>query len=159
MASSSTSLRDPAPSPLTVWARTAVVAVWVVIVTFILGVVVIVISFFNDTGKPVHWIARVWGRSILAVSGIRVSVTGVERIAVDQPYIFMANHQSNLDIPVLLGHLPVQFRWLAKAELFKIRFSGRPCAGRATSALTAQTDKRLSKACAWQPENPEDIRS
>ena len=129
MTSSSNSLRNPAPSPLTAWARTAVVAVWVVIATFFLGVVAIVISFFNNTGNPVHWIARVWGRSILAVSGIRVSVTGVERIANDQPYIFMANHQSNLDIPVLLGHLPVQFRWLAKAELFKIPVFGQAMRG------------------------------
>jgi 1-acyl-sn-glycerol-3-phosphate acyltransferase len=37
----------------------------------------------------------------------------------------MANHQSNFDIPVLLGHLKVQFRWLAKMELFKIPVFGR----------------------------------
>jgi 1-acyl-sn-glycerol-3-phosphate acyltransferase len=37
----------------------------------------------------------------------------------------MCNHQSNFDIPVLLGCLPVQFRWLAKAELFKIPIFGR----------------------------------
>jgi 1-acyl-sn-glycerol-3-phosphate acyltransferase len=37
----------------------------------------------------------------------------------------MANHQSNFDIPVLLGHLAVQFRWLAKVELFKIPIFGR----------------------------------
>ena len=37
----------------------------------------------------------------------------------------MCNHQSNFDIPVLLSYLPVQFRWLAKAELFKIPIFGR----------------------------------
>jgi 1-acyl-sn-glycerol-3-phosphate acyltransferase len=36
----------------------------------------------------------------------------------------MPNHQSNFDIPVLLGHLNVQFRWLAKVELFKIPIFG-----------------------------------
>jgi 1-acyl-sn-glycerol-3-phosphate acyltransferase len=36
----------------------------------------------------------------------------------------MPNHQSNFDIPVLLGHLTVQFRWLAKKELFKIPIFG-----------------------------------
>jgi 1-acyl-sn-glycerol-3-phosphate acyltransferase len=36
----------------------------------------------------------------------------------------MPNHQSNFDIPVLLGHLTVQFRWLAKMELFKIPIFG-----------------------------------
>ncbi len=41
----------------------------------------------------------------------------------------MCNHQSNFDIPVLLGYLPVQFRWLAKAELFKIPIFGRAMLG------------------------------
>jgi 1-acyl-sn-glycerol-3-phosphate acyltransferase len=41
----------------------------------------------------------------------------------------MPNHQSNFDIPVLLGCLPVQFRWLAKAELFKIPIFGRGMRG------------------------------
>lgn len=122
-------MREPAFSPLSVWARTMVVAVWVVIATFFLGVLAIAVSFFSRSGNPVHRIGRVWGRSILAVSGIRVSVTGIERIAVDQPYVFMANHQSNLDIPVLLGHLPVQFRWLAKAELFRIPVFGQAMRG------------------------------
>jgi len=41
----------------------------------------------------------------------------------------MSNHQSNFDIPVLLAHLPVQFRWLAKAELFKIPIFSRAMRG------------------------------
>jgi 1-acyl-sn-glycerol-3-phosphate acyltransferase len=41
----------------------------------------------------------------------------------------MCNHQSNFDIPVLLGCLPVQFRWLAKTELFKIPIFGRAMRG------------------------------
>ena len=41
----------------------------------------------------------------------------------------MVNHQSNFDIPVLLGRLPVQFRWLAKAELFRIPILGQGMRG------------------------------
>jgi 1-acyl-sn-glycerol-3-phosphate acyltransferase len=41
----------------------------------------------------------------------------------------MANHRSNFDIPVLLSCLPIQFRWLAKAELFKIPIFGRAMSG------------------------------
>ena len=36
----------------------------------------------------------------------------------------MCNHQSKFDIPVLLAYLPVQFKWLAKAELFRIPVFG-----------------------------------
>jgi 1-acyl-sn-glycerol-3-phosphate acyltransferase len=106
-----------------------VVALWVVIATFFLGVFAIGVSLFTSSGNMAHRIGRVWGRSILAMSGVRVAVTGIGRITPGKPYIFMANHQSNLDIPVLLGHLPVQFRWLAKAELFRIPVFGQAMRG------------------------------
>jgi 1-acyl-sn-glycerol-3-phosphate acyltransferase len=40
------------------------------------------------------------------------------------PYIFMSNHQGIYDIFALLGHLPYQFKWLAKKELFSVPFLG-----------------------------------
>ena len=63
------------------------------------------------------------------VSGIKVNVKGLSNIDPAKSYIYMCNHQSNFDIPVLLGCLPVQFRWLAKAELFKIPIFGRAMRG------------------------------
>jgi 1-acyl-sn-glycerol-3-phosphate acyltransferase len=74
-------------------------------------------------------VAQIWGRSILWVSGIRVHIDGLDRSSDYRSCIFMCNHQSNYDIPVLLGKLPVQFRWLAKAELFKIPIFGRGMRG------------------------------
>lgn len=41
----------------------------------------------------------------------------------------MSNHQSNFDIPVFFGALPIQFRWVAKAELFKIPIFGQGMRG------------------------------
>jgi 1-acyl-sn-glycerol-3-phosphate acyltransferase len=105
--------------------RTLYIAIWVVFATLVLGVVVIVLSFFIRSGNPMHRIARFWGKSILVVSRIKVSVKGLSKIDPSSSYIYMANHQSNFDIPVLLGHLKVQFRWLAKMELFKIPVFGR----------------------------------
>ena len=104
---------------------TLTVTIWVGLVTLVAGVLVIVLSFFIRTGNPLHNIARFWGKSILVVSRITVSVTGMSNIDRAASYIFMPNHQSNFDIPVLLGHLTVQFRWLAKVELFKIPIFGR----------------------------------
>ena len=99
--------------------RTAFIILWVVVATAVMGILAIVVSFFTRTGNPVHIIARIWARSILSVSRVPVRVSGLSNIEPGQSYIYMANHQSNFDIPVLLGYLPVQFRWLAKAELFK----------------------------------------
>jgi len=41
-----------------------------------------------------------------------------------KPQIFMANHQSDFDILVVLAHLPGQFRWIVKKELFNIPLFG-----------------------------------
>jgi 1-acyl-sn-glycerol-3-phosphate acyltransferase len=105
--------------------RTLYITIWVCFATLVAGTLVIVLSFFVRSGNPLHKIARLWGKSILVVSRIKVSVKGLSNIDPASPYIYMANHQSNFDIPVLLGHLTVQFRWLAKMELFKIPIFGR----------------------------------
>ncbi len=109
--------------------RTTYIMLWVVLTTIFLGTIAIIISFFTRTGNPVHIIARIWARGILYVSRIRVRVIGLNKIDPSQSYVYMSNHQSNFDIPVLLAHLPVQFRWLAKAELFKIPLFGRAMRG------------------------------
>ena len=91
--------------------------------------IAIIVAFFSRTGNPVHIIARIWSKSILFVSGIAVDVKGLANIDPDKSYIYMANHRSNFDIPVLLSCLPIQFRWLAKAELFNIPIFGRAMSG------------------------------
>jgi 1-acyl-sn-glycerol-3-phosphate acyltransferase len=109
--------------------RTFYIFLWVVLSTLILGILAIILSFFCRTGNSIHRIARIWGRGILLVSRVRVSVKGLSQINPARSYIYMSNHQSNFDIPVLLAHLPVQFRWLAKAELFKIPIFSRAMRG------------------------------
>lgn len=109
--------------------RTALILLWVVLATIFLGTLAIIVSFFTRTGNPVHIVARIWARSIIMVSRIPVRVHGLSNIEPDTSYVYMANHSSNFDIPVLLGFLPVQFRWLAKAELFKIPGFGRAMQG------------------------------
>src|SRR5262249_10236251 len=42
----------------------------------------------------------------------------------DIPYVFFVNHQSHIDIPVVLVSIPVSFRFAAKKELFRIPFLG-----------------------------------
>jgi len=105
--------------------RTAFIILYVLPATAVLGIFAIIVSFFSRAGNPVHIIARIWAKSILFVSGIRVDVEGLANIEPSKSYIYMSNHRSNFDIPVLLGCLPIQFRWLAKAELFKIPIFGR----------------------------------
>ncbi len=96
--------------------------------TFFLPLTVLVIL----TGLPASFISpdymhncgRFWGRVSLRLAGVRLQVCGREHLANGLAVIFMANHQSQFDIPALFAGLPGQFRWLAKEELFHIPLFG-----------------------------------
>jgi 1-acyl-sn-glycerol-3-phosphate acyltransferase len=92
--------------------------------TFVLGTLAIFISLFDRSGNSSHVIARIWGRIQLGLTGTKVTITGLENIDPRRSYILTSNHQSVFDIFAFLGYLPVQFRWIAKAELFRIPFLG-----------------------------------
>ncbi len=109
--------------------HTLIIIIWIVLGTAFMGLLAIAVSLVSKTGDSVHLVGRLWGRSILWVSGIRVAVQGLKNGKLNHSCIYMSNHQSNFDIPVLLGRLPIQFRWLAKAELFKIPIFGRSMRG------------------------------
>ncbi len=94
-----------------------------VVVTIILSAIALLISLFDKQGRALHRMAQFWAKIHLMTSGIQVSVIGLENIS-SPPYIFMCNHQSALDIFSLLNGLPVQFKWIAKRELFYIPFLG-----------------------------------
>jgi len=109
--------------------QTVFILVYVVLATIVMATVAIIVALFSRDGNAPHLVARAWARSILFVSGIHVHVNGLKNLNVGGSCILMPNHQSNFDIPVLLGCLPIQFRWLAKAELFKIPIFGRGMRG------------------------------
>jgi 1-acyl-sn-glycerol-3-phosphate acyltransferase len=104
--------------------RTFFIILLVVVETGFMSIVAILTSVFDRKGHHIHKVARTWARGILFSSRIHVSVEGISHIDPTQSYIFMPNHLSNFDIPILLAHLPVQFRWLAKKELYKIPIFG-----------------------------------
>jgi 1-acyl-sn-glycerol-3-phosphate acyltransferase len=61
-------------------------------------------------------------RLMLALSGTRLTVHGLENLAADTSVILVANHTSYLDSLVLAAALPVPVRFVAKAELTKQAF-------------------------------------
>ena len=99
---------------------------WIVIVilSIILGTIAIILGIFDKSGNKSHKVAALWSRLICRWNGIKVEITGTENILVNQPQIFIANHQSYYDIFALAGYLAVQLRWVSKAVLFRIPFMG-----------------------------------
>ena len=84
----------------------------------------LLISALFGGEERLHTSARQWARGCLWLGGVRLKVVGVEHLPAQGPVVYMANHQGNFDIPALFAALPVQFRWLAKAELFRIPLFG-----------------------------------
>jgi len=92
--------------------------------TAFMGTLSLAGSLFDSRGRWQHACARFWSRLILKTSGVQVRVEGLEHVDPHAPAIFCVNHQSSMDIPVLLVSLPFQFRFLAKRSLFRYPFLG-----------------------------------
>ena len=104
--------------------RSALLWISVVISTIGLSTLAFITFSFDPNGNIIHHYARWWAKITLLVSGVRVKVRGLGFINREMPYIYMANHQGSYDIFALLSCLPVQFRWIAKKELFAIPILG-----------------------------------
>ncbi len=100
---------------------------FVAIDTTILGIIVIFLSYFDPNGNRVHYIGKLWSRMNLLLSGVRVRMHGLENIEPGKPYIVMSNHQSHYDVWTLIGHLPLQLRWVMKKELRRVPIFGLGC--------------------------------
>jgi 1-acyl-sn-glycerol-3-phosphate acyltransferase len=97
---------------------------WIVIFTLSLGAMAFLTFPFDRRGHVIHRYARWWGWLILRANGVRVAVQGKEYLDERRPRIYVCNHQGSFDIFSLLAYLRVPFRWLAKAELFRIPILG-----------------------------------
>ncbi|MDR1990077.1 MAG: 1-acyl-sn-glycerol-3-phosphate acyltransferase [Acidobacteriaceae bacterium] len=87
------------------------------IYTIVCGAASIVASLFERNGHFAHACARFWSLLILKTTGVRVTVEGLEHLTPGTTYVFVSNHQSIYDIPVLFWSLPYQLRIIAKASL------------------------------------------
>ena len=92
--------------------------------TIVLGTLSIASSLFERRGYVAHWCARTWSRLILWTTGVTVEVRGLDRLAAGRTYVFVANHQSIYDIPILFWSLPYQLRIIAKESLGRVPFLG-----------------------------------
>ena len=64
------------------------------------------------------WLARhAWAPTMLAINGVRIQVEGLEHVARTRSQVFVANHASTIDIPVVFRVLPVPLRFILKKEL------------------------------------------
>ena len=87
-----------------------------------------ILCFPWKNGKAPRAVQVFWSRSVLWFLLIPIKVTGQENVDPKQSYVFVANHQSFLDVFAVYGWLPNNFKWLMKKEIRKVPFVGTACA-------------------------------
>lgn len=96
----------------------------IAVYTIALGILSIGSSLFDRRGYFAHRCARAWSWLILATTGVDVTVEGLDRLERGRTYVFVANHQSIYDIPILFWSLPFQLRIIAKESLGRFPMLG-----------------------------------
>ncbi|MBI5477191.1 MAG: 1-acyl-sn-glycerol-3-phosphate acyltransferase [Ignavibacteriales bacterium] len=84
----------------------------------------LIITPFHRTGKLFHALAKMWGRVILKVCGVKIKIEGLENLDFARSYIYVSNHASQFDIPAVIAAIPDQIRIVYKKELEKIPIFG-----------------------------------
>ncbi len=96
----------------------------IAVYTIVLGSLSVASSLFERSGYFGHGCARAWSWLILATTGVRVHREGLDCLEPGRTYIFVSNHQSIYDIPIVFASLPYQVRIIAKESLARFPFLG-----------------------------------
>ncbi|MBD3296722.1 MAG: hypothetical protein GF392_05085 [Candidatus Omnitrophica bacterium] len=103
---------------------------WALVVasTCLLGAVSRIFSLFNRSREREECFYRraalLWASFIVSISGVKVSVSGLENIPSDVSVIYTPNHQSFFDIFILLKYLPYPFKFIIMRKLFNVPIIG-----------------------------------
>lgn len=98
--------------------------VFLILNTIAVCLTIIIISPFDKKGNTVHYIGKFWSLLNIFLSGTRLTIRGKEKINTNLTHIVMSNHQSLFDVWALIGKIPLQIRWIVKAEIRKIPIFG-----------------------------------
>lgn len=99
------------------------VILWLTISTIGFGIIVILTSYISS--GLANQVVKLWGKLLAMSAGIKIDIQGLEKLNRKKNYIFVGNHSSVFDIPVLYATLPFKIGFIAKKELFKIPLFGR----------------------------------
>lgn len=90
----------------------------------IIAVLTILVSPIDRKGKITHYLSKIFGGVILFIAGVKVKVEGREKLNPDDNYIFISNHLSYFDIPILMMAIPNNVRFIYKDTMTKIPILG-----------------------------------
>ena len=97
------------------------------VVTAMLSIFALLLSFFVSSRTASRLTAVPWARILGTMAPMRVRVEGRENIDPKQSYVLASNHQSQFDIFLLYGWLGIDFKWVMKQELRTVPGIGIAC--------------------------------
>ncbi|MFY9821626.1 MAG: lysophospholipid acyltransferase family protein [Thermoanaerobaculia bacterium] len=97
---------------------------YLILGTLLLSIFGILLSWIPPRGSWMLIAMRLWGNALLSASMVRVEVRRDPAFDPDKSYVFLCNHQSLYDVPVLLATCPGPIRMMAKRGLFQIPILG-----------------------------------
>lgn len=92
--------------------------------TLIFATAAILVSWLPQRFDGVGLVGRLWSRCLLAAAGVRVEVDYAAGFDRRSGLVFISNHKSYFDIPLLFATSPAPLRFAAKRSLFKIPIFG-----------------------------------
>jgi len=107
--------------------RATIAVLGVAIYILLAGPLVILITRLCKTHHFLYNVARAGARWALFLAGGHLTILGREKIRPDQNYIFMPNHQSNVDPVAAFLSIPRDMKAIAKKEFFKVPLLGMAC--------------------------------
>lgn len=96
------------------------IALW----TVICSLMAISFLIFDKSLKLYFWLSHFFSGGILKISRVKTEKSGLENFDHNKPYIFVSNHSSQFDIPVLQHSIPNKMGMIFKKELAKIPLFG-----------------------------------
>jgi 1-acyl-sn-glycerol-3-phosphate acyltransferase len=112
------------------------------LITPVLALTALAWSWFAGRTDVIQRTGTVWSRVLLATCGARVRYADLEHLTETVPCIYMANHESNVDVWAVAAVLPRNMKFLAKKSLFRVPLMGRAMA--AAGFISIDRDNRES---------------
>lgn len=100
------------------------VAAWGLLLTAVLSPGLVLHSALRPSDRTFKRWMTPWARLLLGLAGCRMEVRQAAALRPAQPYVFVSNHQSSLDIITASAGVPHPFGFAAKAELRPVPFVG-----------------------------------
>ena len=105
--------------------RAIITMIVMVSLAILLGGLTLIVGIVHPYRQLWDICSLTWARAILFCAGVRLTMRGGERLADSMPAFFIGNHQSDLDILIIISALKGKVRFMAKDSLFRVPLFGR----------------------------------